>query len=58
MTTVPLTQPNPPGTLTHLPKQRNGSSFMKCWDGFGIQDKGKSPEMKYSNPNSAQFPIK
>jgi len=58
MTTVLLTQPNVTAALTHSPEDRNSSSFMKCWNGVGILDEGKTPEMKYSNPNSTQYSYK
>jgi len=51
MTTILLTQPNLVGALTYSPQGRNSSSFMKCWDGVGILDEEKTPEMKCSNPN-------
>ena len=54
MKTVLLTQPNLAGALTHSPEDRNSSSFMKCWAGVGILDEGKTPKMKYSNPNRTQ----
>jgi len=58
MTTVPLTQPNLAGGLTHSPEDRNSSSFMKFWDGVGILHEGRTPEMKYSNPNWTQYSYK
>jgi hypothetical protein len=58
MTTVLLTQPNLVGALTHSPEERNSPSFMKCWDGVGILDEGKTPEVKYSNPNCTQYSYK
>lgn len=52
MTTVLLTQINLAGALTHSPADRNSL------DGYGILDEGKTPELKYSNPNWTQHSYK